>query len=227
VARKPGPRREADLTAARIVGLAVTIADQEGVDQVTIRRLAREMDVTPMALYTHIEGKTDLLNRMAEAVLGEIEFPEDSAQGWEERLRRGLASVHAMAELHPSAGALIARPIASLASIRLADRLLGILAEAGFADDQAAVLLQVITAMILGPIVLKAGYGRFAGQGDQAAAEESQRYSDFIAGLSFDDFPNFLRSLGTLMDWGSRSQTEKQLSTELLVQGLKSMRRTY
>src|SRR4029077_1112706 len=116
--------------------------------------------------------------------------PDDPALRWEERLRRGLASVHAMVERHPSAGALIARPMVSLASIRLADRVLGILVEAGFEDEQAAVMLQIITAMMLGPIVLRAGYGRFAGQGEQAAVEEWQRYGDFLAGVSFEEFPN-------------------------------------
>jgi hypothetical protein len=130
-----------------------------------------------------------------------------------------------MVERHPSAGALIARPLASPASIRLADRLLGILAEAGFEDEQAAVLLQVITAMILGPIVLRAGYGRFAGQGDEAAADESKRYGDFLAAVSFEEFPNFLRSLGALMNWGSRVEDESQLSTELLVKGLGALLR--
>jgi TetR/AcrR family transcriptional regulator, tetracycline repressor protein len=225
VAKKRGPRKEADLTPGRITGLALKIADEASVEQVSFRRLARELDVTPMALYTHVGGKTDLLNRMAEVVLGEIEFPADPALGWEERLRRGLESVHAMVERHPAAGALIARPLASLASMRLADRLLGILTEAGFEDEQAAVLLQVITAIILGPIVLRAGYGRFAGQGAGAAAEEWQRYGDFLAGISFEEFPNFLRSVGALMNWGSAAEVERQLSTELLVQGLKALPR--
>lgn len=223
--KKRGPRKEADLTPGRITAVALKIADEAGVEQVSFRRLARELDVTPMAFYTHVGGKIDLLNRMAEVLLAEIEFPADPALGWEQRLRRGLESVRAMVERHPSAGALIARPLASLASIRLADRLLGILAEAGFEDEQAAVLLQVITAMILGPIVLRAGYGRFAGQGAEAAAEEWQRHGDFLTGISFEQFPNFLRSLGTLMNWGSAAEAERQLSTELLVQGLSALPR--
>lgn len=223
--KKRGPRKEADLTPGRITAMALKIADEEGVGQVSFRRLARELDVTPMAFYTHVGSKIDLLNRLAEVLLGEIEFPTDPALGWEERLRRGLESVRAMVERHPSAGALIARPLASPASIRLADRLLGILAEAGFEDEQAAVLLQVITAMILGPIVLRAAYGRFAGQAAEAAAEEAQRYRDFLAGISFEEFPHFLRSFGALMNWGSAAALERQLSTELLVQGLRALPR--
>jgi len=225
LAKKRGPRKEVDLTPGGITRLALKIADEAGVEHVTFRRLARELDVTPMALYTHVGGKTDLLNRMAEVILGEVEFPADPALGWEVRLRAGLHSVHAMVDRHPAAGALIARPLASLASIRLADRLLGILAEAGFEGEPAAVVLQVITAMMLGPIVLRGGYGRFAGQGGQAEAEERQRYSDFLDGVSFEDFPNFMKSLGALMNWGSRDEDERQLSTELLVQGLKALRR--
>jgi hypothetical protein len=77
----------------------------------------------------------------------------------------------------------------------------------------------------LGPIVLRAGYGRFAGQGAGAAAEEWQRYGDFLAGISFEEFPNFLRSVGALMNWGSAAEVERQLSTELLVQGLRALPR--
>jgi len=225
MAKKRGPRKEADLTPDRITRLALKIANEASVEQVSLRRLARELDVTPMALYTHVGGKTDLLNRMAELVLTEIEFPTDPALGWEERLRRGLESVHSMVERHPAAGALIARPLASLASMRLADGLLGILAEAGFEDQQAAVLLQVVTAIILGPIVLRAGYGRFASQGAGAAARERQRYGDFLAGISFEEFPNFLRSAEALMNWGSAAEVERQLSTELLVRGLQALPR--
>lgn len=220
MAKKRGPRKEADLTPGRITALALKIADEAGVERISFRRLARELDVTPMALYTHVSGKTDLLNRMAELVLGEIEFPADPALGWEARLRLGLESVHAMVDRHPAAGALIARPLSTVASIRLADRLLGILAEAGFEDELAVVVLQVITAMILGPIVLRAGYGRFAGQGAEASAEEWQRYADFLAGISFEEFPNFLRSMAALLNWGSAAEVERQLSTELLIKGL-------
>jgi AcrR family transcriptional regulator len=225
MANKRGPRKEADLTPGRITAVALKIADEAGVEQVSFRRLARHLHVTPMAFYTHVGGKIDLLDRMAEVLLGEIEFPADLSLGWEQRLRRGLESVRAMAERHPSAGALIARPLASPASIRLADRLLGILAEAGFEDEQAGVLLQVITAMILGPIVLRAGYGRIAGQGAEAAAEEWQRRGDFLAGISFEEFPNLLRSSGAVMNWGSAAEAEGQLATELLVQGLSALAR--
>jgi AcrR family transcriptional regulator len=83
VERRPGPR--AGLHVDRIVAAAVDLADREGLPAVTMRRLAGELGVGAMTLYTHVPGKGELVDLMHDAVLGEV-YPEPPAGGWRDRL---------------------------------------------------------------------------------------------------------------------------------------------
>ena len=74
-APRPGSRKDTPLSRAAIVTTAIGIADREGADAVTMRRVARELDASPMALYWHVDDKDDLLALMLDAVEGEIEIP--------------------------------------------------------------------------------------------------------------------------------------------------------
>lgn len=82
--RRGGPR--ATLTRARLVAAALEIADAEGLDAVSIRRVAARLGARPMSLYTHIASKDDLVALMLEAVSAELLVPELPA-GWREALR--------------------------------------------------------------------------------------------------------------------------------------------
>jgi len=70
----------------RIVRAAVEIADAEGLAAVSMRRVAAQLGVSPMALYRHVPGKDELVQRMAEAVFAEEAFPEPAPPGWRARL---------------------------------------------------------------------------------------------------------------------------------------------
>jgi AcrR family transcriptional regulator len=76
-ARRP-PRPAASLSRTSIVATAIRVADAEGADAVTMRRLARELGASPMALYWHVADKGDLLRLMVDEVEGEIEIPPPS-----------------------------------------------------------------------------------------------------------------------------------------------------
>ena len=82
-ARRPGPR--AGLDVDRVVAAAVDLADREGLAALSMRRLATELGVGAMTLYTHVPGKAELVDLMHDAVLGEL-YPEPPAGGWRARL---------------------------------------------------------------------------------------------------------------------------------------------
>ena len=80
-------RRRAPLTRARVLEAAVDLADREGIDAVSMRRLGQELGIEAMSLYTHIRGKEDLLDGMVDVVVAEI--PVDTAgPDWRTTLRR-------------------------------------------------------------------------------------------------------------------------------------------
>ncbi|MGY1808874.1 TetR/AcrR family transcriptional regulator [Blastococcus sp. SYSU D00669] len=98
---RPGPRPGIDVD--RIVAAAVALADREGLAAVSMRRLAGELGVGAMSLYTHVPGKGELVDLMLDSVLGEL-YPEDDALltgGWRARLE-GMARVNwALFVRHP------------------------------------------------------------------------------------------------------------------------------
>ncbi|TDC21541.1 TetR/AcrR family transcriptional regulator, partial [Streptomyces sp. 8K308] len=77
----------ATLTPDRIAATAVSIADAEGLDAVTMRRLAADLGVAPMAAYRYVSGKDELLELMVDHVYGEIPPPEEPHEGWRAGIR--------------------------------------------------------------------------------------------------------------------------------------------
>lgn len=219
--RSPLPRRRG-LHRQAIVTRAVEIADREGIEQVSFRRLATELGVTPMAFYSHVRDKSDLLDAMAEAILGEIELPAASELDWTYKLRQGLQAVYAAFDRHPSTGAVLARPYLSPASMRLLESWLTILSQAGFSAEESARLIQALTAMILGGVVLSSAYGHLAGQSEESARQDLQDYTAFTDALPTGEYPTLMSVLPVFLDWGTGVR-QRDLTIELVVGGLKAV----
>lgn len=84
--KKGGKRRP--LTLEAIVDTAVRIADEEGLDAVSIRRVAAELDARPMSLYDHIPSKDDLISEMANKVVAEVLLERPIPDDWREALTK-------------------------------------------------------------------------------------------------------------------------------------------
>jgi AcrR family transcriptional regulator len=82
--RGPRPR----LTVDEIARAAIAVADRKGLSALSMRRLADDLGVTAMSLYTYVPGKAELLDVMLDAVYGETARPDDVPGGWRERLRQ-------------------------------------------------------------------------------------------------------------------------------------------
>src|SRR5499425_3686005 len=81
------------LSKAAVVDRALALSDAEGLDTLTIRRLATELGVTPMALYWHFRNKEELLAGLADQVWSELDTDVDPAQPWHQQLRGLLESL--------------------------------------------------------------------------------------------------------------------------------------
>ncbi|MFG2296207.1 TetR/AcrR family transcriptional regulator [Streptomyces sp. NPDC048603] len=97
---RPAPTPRNTLTPARIAAAGVGIADAEGLDAVTMRRLAGELGVAPMAAYRYVTGKDELLELMVDSVYGELELP-DGADGWRETMRTLALRIRTVLLKHP------------------------------------------------------------------------------------------------------------------------------
>src|SRR5215510_15215956 len=85
--RPEKPAREPALNREQIVRTAIRVADAEGLQAITMRRIAAEIGVAPMSLYYHIPTKNDLLDLMMDAAFGEMEFPDELSGDWQKDLR--------------------------------------------------------------------------------------------------------------------------------------------
>ncbi|MGW6236171.1 TetR/AcrR family transcriptional regulator [Streptomyces sp. NPDC055037] len=166
--RTPAPRSRRErpakpaLTYEGIVATAVRLMESEGLQRVTMRRLAQELDTGPASLYVYVANTAELHAAILEELLGAVDLSPASADGddgegddaegdWRERLARLLGSYTHVLFAHPSLAhsALIARP-SGPNYLALVEAVLSLLHEGGVPDAQAAwgvdVLLQVATA---------------------------------------------------------------------------------
>src|ERR1044072_6481479 len=98
-----GPRLSRDA----ILDRALAVADAEGIDAVSVRRLARELGVTPMALYWHFDDKNALLYALGDRLLAGLDLSVDECAAWPQQLRAFVVSFTAVLRAHPSAATLI------------------------------------------------------------------------------------------------------------------------
>jgi AcrR family transcriptional regulator len=149
------------LSREQILIAAVALADREGLEVVSMRRLGRELGVQAMSLYNHVPNKDAILDGMVERVLGEIELPQAGGD-WEASLRRCALSTHDTLVRHPWACALVmvpgVGPRALLARLGYIEALLQTLREAGFTPSEASYAYHAIDSHTLGFTMWQLGH---------------------------------------------------------------------
>jgi AcrR family transcriptional regulator len=130
-----------------VVDTALGIADDRGLDAVSLRRIAERLGVTPMALYRYVQGKDDLLDALAERLYAELDLPDGSG-GWWDGLQRLAHSTRRVLLAHPWAAPLFARPLAGRHARALDDALQRELRRAGFTPSEARELHDQLSNMV-------------------------------------------------------------------------------
>ena len=150
VATLDKPRRRAPLTRARVLKAAVRLADREGIDAVSMRRLGTELGIEAMSLYTHVRGKEDLLDGMIELVIGEIPVNRD-ATDWKASLRSTVLAARREVLRHPWAPRVIeTRDDPGPSGLRYYDAVMGILREGGFTLEMTHHAIHLFGSRLLG-----------------------------------------------------------------------------
>lgn len=96
------------LTRQVVLDTAVRIADERGLEGLSMRKLAEELGVKPAALYNHVSGKDALLDGMIETIMSKMGSPSEHAGGWEGRIRERLLRSREIAHEHPNVYKLFA-----------------------------------------------------------------------------------------------------------------------
>lgn len=151
VSRRESQRRgRALLNRERVLRTAVALADEVGLEAVSMRRLAQQLDVVPMALYKHVADKDALLDGMVDAVLAEVE-PPGAVLEWKDAVRGRILAVRRVVLRHQWARkAIESRTRRSPAVLAHMDSVVGLLRAGGFSVDLTHHLMHALGNRIWG-----------------------------------------------------------------------------
>jgi AcrR family transcriptional regulator len=218
------------LTRATIVRRALKIGEAEGLDAVSLRRLASEFRVTPMALYRHVRDKQDLINAMAELAMEGLDLTVGfrASMTWTDQVRRAMLNFRDQMDERPLALQLqIAYSGDNLPAFwRPVEDVLGVLLSAGFKSREAAKLIRIVSNLLAGYLLLVRPAGPDAHQQGGIREREllRKRFELGLLSLQGDQFPNTVATARELADaWANDADRWWPDTVDLLVFGLEAM----
>jgi TetR/AcrR family tetracycline transcriptional repressor len=212
------------LSKPAVVSRALELADRGGVDSLTIRRLATELGVTPMALYWHFRSKEELLAALSDHIWSAVDLAVDQSAPWPDQLRAIMESLVGVLRAHPSGAQLVlSHKKESDGSMRAAEIALGLLRGAGFDPEQASEITRggMWTAITL--VMSEPGFEPDvkAGLDDAERAELQRRKQVQMALLPADKFPHLVECAVpfTKVD----SELHYRFGIDLFIAGVKAL----
>ncbi len=224
----PETARRAPLSRERVLRAAVALADEAGIEAVSMRKLAQELGVVPMALYKHVANKDELLDGMVDLVIDEFESPPPGLD-WQDAVRqRVLSARRAVLRHHPWARqAIESRTHRTPTVLGYMDSMVGTFLTGGFSADLTHHAMHTLGNRIWGfsPELFDEGPGADAPARDAAAQQAMAR--EFA-----ERFPNIL-AVATAATEGDLSrvgagcdeQFEFEFALDLLLDGFDRLRR--
>ncbi|HVH53639.1 MAG TPA: TetR/AcrR family transcriptional regulator C-terminal domain-containing protein [Actinomycetota bacterium] len=209
------------LTKERILRAAVALADEGGVESLSMRRIAQQLGVVPMALYKHVANKDEMLDGMIDVVVGEIDPPLEGAD-WKTAIRERVLSARRALLRHPWASRVIeSRTTPTPTVIGYMDEMIGILRKGGFSVDLTHHSMHAMGSRALGfsqelfddtpedPPEIQAIAA-------QEMAEAFPYISEMAAVISHDD--------ASVVGQGCDDQFEFEFALDLMLDGLEELR---
>ncbi|MGV9979432.1 TetR/AcrR family transcriptional regulator [Micromonospora wenchangensis] len=219
--------RRTPLNRDRILRAAVTLADGAGIDSLSMRNLAQELGVVPMALYKHVANKDELLDGMIDVVVGEIE-PLTPGVGWQPAIRRRVLSARQVLRRHPWASlAIESRSTATPAVLGYLDSMIGALRAGGLSADLTHHVMHALGSRILGFSQELFDASRQAGRTGPTTPAPPAPLPPEVAAR----FPHVAEiataaahDTGTVVGAGCDDQFEFEFALDLLLDGIERLR---
>ena len=216
--QKTAPRKP--LRRARVLQAAVELADEAGREAFSMRALAQELGVVPMALYKHVANKEELLDGMVDIVFGEIELPSGGLD-WRTAMRRRAISAREALQRHGWAIGMMESRHPGPANLRNHNAVMGCLRGAGFSFKMAIHAYSVQDAYIYG-FALQERDTAF--ETPDSAGEAAQRRAAMIGAL--EDYPHLAEIARKLPESGYDNTVEFTWGLDLILDGLEQLRHT-
>ncbi len=211
---KAAPRTP--LSKERVLRAAVALADEHGIEALSMRRLAKELGVEAMSLYNHVANKDEILDGIVDAVVREIDLPPDDVD-WKTALRTSAISECDVLLRHRWASSLrTARRGGGPAQLRKADWTLRTLREAGFSKDLVYHAFHFLEAYVVGATVQRLS---FPYEGEELAGMAERFLRDFPS----DDYPDLDRHIREHLE-PHDGESGFELGLDLILDGLERLR---
>ncbi len=216
MATKTEPRLP--LSRDRILHAALELADEGGIESLTMRKLGQALGFEAMSLYKHVANKDGVLDGILDLVLDESE-PPSPAGDWDTAIRTSAISVHEALRRHPWSCTLLMSPRhARPARVRYMDLLLGRLREAGFSADTTYSAYHVLDGYIFGFALWETSHTYTAEEAANLAAKFAQT-------ITADAYPHLHEHAQQHFSEGPHREVSAfELGLDLIVVGLKKIR---
>jgi AcrR family transcriptional regulator len=215
-------RAREPLTKERILETAVALADERGVESLSMRRVAQELGVVPMALYKHVANKDEMLDGMVDVVAAEIDPPIEGAD-WKTTMRERILSARRALLRHPWASRVLeTRGEPTPTVIGYIDSMMGVFLSGGFSVDLMHHAMHVMGSRILG----------FSQElFDDAASLPAEEAAEIWSQMA-DVYPNIAKLVpvaigtheGPVVGDGCDDQFEFEFALDLVLDGLERLR---
>jgi AcrR family transcriptional regulator len=218
-AKVTGPRPRLD--RERVLEAAVALAARDGIESLTMRKLADELGAGAMSLYHYVPNKEHLLDGMVDIVFSEIELPSTDVD-WKTAMRKRAISTREALRRHPWAiGVMEGRTTHGPANLRLHDAVLGCLRAAGFSIEMTVQAYSVQDAYIYGFALQEQDMS--SETPDDFAAEAQRQMRDYQAVLT--DYPHLVEVVGGYVaKAGYDYDTAFLFGLDLILDGLDKLR---
>lgn len=215
---RPATRRR-PLSRDRVLRAAIRLADEGGLESVSMRRLGQVLRVEAMSLYKHVNNKNDILDGMADLVMSDFEVPSKDVD-WKTAIRRSAISAHEVLLRHPWASSLIeSRLNAGPARLRYLDAVIGVLAAAGFSMTIIPRMIMALDSHTYGFALQELAWPFEVENAPEVAAT-------FAGSLPAGDYPNLAAMAEMVMGAPDGVPPDFAFGLDLILDGLERLRGT-
>jgi AcrR family transcriptional regulator len=210
--RSGGAEARPALSRALIAEAALQLVDDDGLEALTMRRLAAELGVGTMTLYGYFRDKGELLDFAVECASRRYELPAGEGE-WRPRLRELIMTMMRSVSEHPSLVQIRAgKPILNPGALRACEAGMTIMTEAGFETRDAAAAWRLLFTYVF-------GYGAFSAY--EPSRELKSEWSRELAALPEDEYPITSREAEELAEWMAGPRPFEQ-GLDLILDGLEA-----
>ena len=216
-----GAETRVPLTRDRVLSTAVALADQEGIEALSMRKVAQALDVVPMALYRHVANKDELLDALVDVVIGEIDPPLEGVD-WKTALRTRILSARRALLRHRWASRLMeSRTTPTPVVLGYMDSMIGMFRTGGFSLDLTHHALHAMGSRMFG----------FTQELFNDSSETDPAMDEAMFGAMADTYPYIFEIYTTIshddrsvVDAGCDDQFEFEFTLDLMLEGLEKLR---